>query len=72
MLNNTKQNVVASSDYECRIWGGGQKKPGVGERDRTGRIYEGSTTELKAYSEGQKEPMNEPRCLNVTTPGIYF
>lgn len=52
--------------------GGGQKKPGVGERDRTGRIYEGSTTELKAYSEGQKEPMNEPRCLNVTTPGIYF
>lgn len=32
---------------------GGQKKPGNEGRARTGRIYEGSTIELKVYSEGQ-------------------
>lgn len=44
---------------------GGQKKPGNGGGGRTGRIYEGSTTELKVYSEGQKEPPNGAESLNA-------
>lgn len=63
MWNNTKQNVVASFDYECLIWGTEETWEWGG--GRTGRIYEGSTTELKVYSEGQKEPPNGAESLNA-------
>lgn len=73
MWNNTKQNMVASSDYECLIWGvGGRQNLGVGGRARTGRTYEGSTSELKAYGEGRKKPMNGAERLNAHSTWHIF
>lgn len=45
MFNDTKQNVVASSEYECLIWGdrGDLGEGGGAEK----RLPEGSAAELK-------------------------
>lgn len=45
MFNDTKQNVAASSEYECLIWGDRGDLGEGGGADK--RLSEGSAAELK-------------------------
>lgn len=49
MFNGTKQNVVASSDYECLIWGMKETGPRGGEG---GECHIGEGTQLKGIKGG--------------------
>lgn len=44
MFNGTKQNVVASSDYECLLWGMKETGPLGGEGGRRLSCWTGDTT----------------------------
>lgn len=62
MFNDTKQNVVASSEYECLIWGDRGDLGKGGGADK--RLSEGSAAELK-YTSREGKAVNGAGCLHT-------
>lgn len=69
MFNGTKQNVVASSDYECLIWGMKKTGPRGGEG---GECHIGEGTQLEGIKVGGELRVWVQGFLDAQSPGDHW